>query len=134
MCPRDGWLRYADLIGKPFREYGRGPEGYDCYGVYLEVNRRLGREVPDLESVAIGQTEVILAKVEESRKLFERVSDPQPGDLVLIENEPGQCRHIGVVVGRGFFLQACDRIGIHRSRLDHRLWRQRIEGVYRYAG
>lgn len=134
MC-RPEPVRYADLIGAPFLEKGRGPNGYDCYGVYLEVNRRLGKEVPDLSSVAIAQTELIVRKITEARRLFGKITDAaRPGDLVLIRNRPDQARHIGVAVCRCFFLEVCDRIGIHRSRLDDPTWSQLIEGVYRYAG
>ena len=37
-----------DLIGLPYREHGRGNGGYDCYGIVIEVERRLGHELRDV--------------------------------------------------------------------------------------
>jgi cell wall-associated NlpC family hydrolase len=38
---------WADLIGLPFRPLARGPEAYDCWGVFLEIFRRRGIVIPD---------------------------------------------------------------------------------------
>ena len=32
----------TDLVGKPFLHCGRGPDAYDCFGLVLEVLRRVG--------------------------------------------------------------------------------------------
>ena len=37
-----------DLIGKPYEGGGRGPDSYDCYGLVVEVESRMGRRVPDV--------------------------------------------------------------------------------------
>lgn len=34
----------ADLVGKPYQDRGRGPAVFDCEGLFLEVQRRLGYE------------------------------------------------------------------------------------------
>ncbi len=38
----------SDLIGCPFRENGRTRDGFDCYGLALEVERRFGKELADV--------------------------------------------------------------------------------------
>lgn len=35
-----------DLIGRPFVRGGRGPDGFDCWGLVLEVRRRLRLPLP----------------------------------------------------------------------------------------
>jgi cell wall-associated NlpC family hydrolase len=35
-----------DLIGRPYRYGARGPEAYDCWGLVLEVRRRLALPAP----------------------------------------------------------------------------------------
>jgi cell wall-associated NlpC family hydrolase len=130
-------LYYADLIGASFEDYGRGP-AYDCYGLWIEVRKRLGLPAPDFGSIAIGLTQAIADKLEAHRRLFLQREDreEQPGDLVLIrsDKDPRLCSHIGVVVERGKFLQACDSIGVHRSQLRNPLWKRLVEGVYEYVG
>ena len=41
-----------DLIGKPYRLGGRGPDAYDCWGLVREVLRRMlpGQALPDWAS------------------------------------------------------------------------------------
>lgn len=126
-------VRYDDLIGLPFKENGRGPDVYDCYGVAIEVNRRLGKEIPDYAILVAQVVEVIQQEVDNHKHEFMRVSKPEPGDIVLIRSEPGSGDHFGVIVGRSVFLHASARTGdVHRVRLDHPFYRDRIEGIYRY--
>ena len=41
-------MDYNDLIGLPFQDEGRGPYGYDCYGLLVEVYRRNGVILPTI--------------------------------------------------------------------------------------
>lgn len=41
---------FIDLIGTPYVPNGRGPGGYDCLGLAIELQRRQGRAVPDFIS------------------------------------------------------------------------------------
>lgn len=44
-----------ELIGKPYAEHGRGPDGYDCIGVVMDVYRReLAVDLPDPKPGADG--------------------------------------------------------------------------------
>ena len=39
----------SDLIGVPFVEFGRDKEnGLDCYGLAIEVEKRLGKDLKDV--------------------------------------------------------------------------------------
>ena len=111
-------MMFDDLIGKPYKENGRGPEDYDCYGLVLTVCHRLGINLPDRQE---------LLKVP-----FEKVEIKRPGDIVFI---PGQTSgHIGVMENHNTMLQVMDRHPVHRMKINHPWLKDRIEGFYRYAG
>jgi len=106
---------FDDLIGKPYKENGRGPDGYDCYGLVLTVCHRLGIDLPDRQE---------LLKVP-----FEKVEIKQHGDIVFIPPD-----HVGVMENKNMMLQVMIRHPVHRMKINHPWVKDRIEGFYRYAG
>jgi cell wall-associated NlpC family hydrolase len=114
---------WADLLGKPFVEDARGPDAYDCVGLLLEMQRRVGNQVP-----AWGSD---VNNLEPAKEHWERVSDPQPGDAILIRSlDP--LWHIGVVCGGGYMIHAHSSCGVVRERHNAFPWHKRIEGFYRW--
>ena len=108
---------FDDLIGKPYAENGRGPDGFDCYGLCMWVCRKIGIELPEVD------------ELKDSR--FLSVAVPRLGDIVLIGH-----RHVGVMTDRMHFLSihSTGRRGVHRMRIDHPWISGEILGYYRYAG
>jgi hypothetical protein len=39
-----------DLIGKPFRYGAKGPDFYSCYGILMEVYKRFGIAIPEVDT------------------------------------------------------------------------------------
>lgn len=122
----------SDLVGKPFAEFGRGPDAFDCYGLVLEVSRRLGRPFPDYGSLP-SASEGAIRRIEERRDegAFAPASTPAVGDVVLMAlSAPGRPDHLGIVTEPGWFLHALPKRGACLSRLA--LWAPFILGVYRH--
>lgn len=46
MTARAAFADLNDLIGRPYRYGARGPAEFDCWGLVLEVRRRLGLATP----------------------------------------------------------------------------------------
>jgi len=111
---------FDDLIGKQYKENGRGPEGYDCYGVCMKVCKRIGIKLPEVDELY--------------REPFYQPDQPQLGDIVLID--VGCERHVGVMLDRRQLLTvySTGRRGVHRMRTDHPWIKDRILGIYRYEG
>jgi cell wall-associated NlpC family hydrolase len=114
------WL---DLLGKPFREGARGPDAYDCVGLLLEVERRLGYSVPEWGSHA--------RVLETAISHWESVTDPQPGDGLLIRSDEPRW-HVAVVCGNNYMIHAHPDCGVVRERYNSFPWQARIEGYYRW--
>ena len=124
---------YKDLIGLPFREGGRNKyEGFDCWGLVLEVFRRHGIELPDYKIGCMEASKIDNA-IEENRPQWVKCdpNDPPVPSLVVIRFNQGQlCNHTGVYIGNGQFIHTRDRIGVNIDRVDNPAWRKRIEGFY----
>lgn len=110
-----------DLIGVRYTRNGRTKEeGFDCYGLAIEVERRLGHTLPDIEKAREADYDF-----DECRKLcLSKVSARQvgrpgkEGDVVLIRDMGGSLTHIGVYLGRGLVVHCDQRYGVHIDRIE----------------
>jgi cell wall-associated NlpC family hydrolase len=119
-------LQYADLIGKPFAHGGRGPAAYDCYGLVTEVQRRLGRKVPDY---AYDHTHQQIAYCIEHAIPFWTPCAAEPGAVAAIRVGRYVC-HVGTVLPNGKLIHAWESSGgVCIERLQE--WERRIVGYYR---
>jgi cell wall-associated NlpC family hydrolase len=117
---------WSDLLGKPWRKDARGPEAYDCVGLMLEVERRIGRDIPQYASEV---SELALALGACERVAHE--SCALPGDAILLTSIHPRW-HIGVVCGGGYMLHSREGAGVLRERYNSFPWQARIEGFYRW--
>jgi probable lipoprotein NlpC len=123
-------MRIDDLIGKPFVDGGRGPGGYDCYGVVKEVFRRAGIDLPEYH-IGCLDTLAISAAVESQRSLWRRLTSPAAPCVVAIRLNPGSISHVGAYIGGGQFIHAYQNAGgVCINRLEELVWKRRIEGFY----
>ena len=125
---------FDDLIGKPWKFGSRGPYEYDCWGLAMEVCRRLGIEIPDFAAgCPYAQREIdgVRRSFEDN---FTPVGNPVPGDIVAFRYPtPMYVGHMGVIVGDPHFLHMRENTGAVMERIDSPVWRKRIYGVYRFT-
>jgi cell wall-associated NlpC family hydrolase len=103
-------LRIDDLIGVRFTNHGRSiTEGFDCYGLAIEVSRRLGHRLDDLwyqEACPVtfsNNAELIV------RQMSDRVretSERKLGNLIVFSDSRGNMVHIGVILDENKFIHA----------------------------
>lgn len=121
---------FADLIGKPFLRGGRGPEGYDCWGVLQEVQRRLGNSPTDFPT----DPTLLMQAISDEWMPLERYQ-AKPGDGVLLRSaNAAYVWHIGVMVGPFKMLHAREGAGVCTERVDSPAYLRRICGFYRFRG
>ncbi len=110
----------ADLIGKPYRIGGRGPDAFDCAGLVLEVQRRLGRtiEIPETPGEKAAQYTSMLRILGQHWRSLER---PEPGSVVFFETQA----HVGTVLDATRFLHTEEDFGgvLIESLGSPRWWR-----------
>lgn len=122
-----------DWIGIPYREIGRGPDSYDCLGLFIALQwKRHGRELfdPYCSMTAAARTKL----VDKLRPNWSPVETATEGCAVLFRVR-GLALHVGYALD--------ERRMIHTSEeTDESViedftaarWGQRLEGIYEYRG
>jgi cell wall-associated NlpC family hydrolase len=133
-------IDYSDLLGVQFAYRGRGPDEYDCYGLLIELYRRLGKDIPDYISPTKQEAIALLIGEEKVKwKSHWKRSDSSdvPPSSVLI---PGRTllfnigrygSHVGMIIRPRYFLHIWEGSGcVERQPISS--WQRRIVGVYDY--
>lgn len=100
---------WEDLLAVPFLAGGDDPSvGLDCYGQAREINRRLGRNLPDLGAIRPTPD----ASAEGVSSLVRLEGPIEVGDLLLDDPERlGYPSHVTTVVRPGWGLSVSARHG-----------------------
>jgi len=117
-----------DLIGRPFKYGGRGPDCYDCYGLVREMYRRMGKEVPDYHSPTTSGE--IVAAMLSGRVMWQEVEE-RPGVVAMMKL--AKSMHVGFLLPHGRMIHVWERSG--GVCIEYfSIWRPRAIGFYDYAG
>lgn len=127
-------MKIDDLFAAVFKDGGRGPREYDCFGLFEELCRRRGMELPPEEN-PLGEAEkslAIAAAIE--RGEWEKLDGPEAGCGVAFCVAPPFVSHIGMVLDdASTFIHIRRGSNVSVERLDSPRWAQRIVGFYRYV-
>ena len=109
-------LDVNDLLGKPYQAHARGPNAYDCYGLVIEVEKRLGREMPDLyKRLADGEDRDFDphdVSISSQISGIVKTDTPSFGDVVLFFDDKGRIFHTGVYLKEDDMIH-CNKRGVH---------------------
>lgn len=106
-------IEVSDLIGTPFKMFGRTKEGLDCYGLVIEVEKRFGKIIPDFMFDC---------------KEFQRVENSIPhinvkksdyiaeGMILQFRTFDGRL-HVGVALDKKTFIHATETQGVRISSI-----------------
>lgn len=125
---------FDDLIGKPFKDGGRGPAAYDCFGLHKEIKRRLSLPCPEYNICAFAVKSIDGLIEAEAATTWRRLSEPELYALIVIKNDPVFANHVATYMGGGRFLHVMRGINVAYGRINDPEWRLKIKGYYRYAG
>lgn len=125
-------MEYVDLLGARFVYGGRSvAEGFDCYGLVMEMYRRRGIQLPEYQST--DEYSLIHRMINDAKPLFIEIAKPEPYCLATFMIRPPYTTHIGVVLedGRRFIHIMQGRM-VAVEWLDHAGWMKRNAGYYRW--
>lgn len=128
-----------DLIGIPFVDGGKNIKtGLDCYGLCQEVSRRYGLDLPDFERACYDAITIHMTVLDQAVSTnWTRLPEPEPGCLVAMAIDPEApdiCQHIAIYIGENEIMQTIVKIGSHVIKADHRFYKNKIKGYYRWNG
>lgn len=129
---RENQFSILDLMAARYQEGGRGPDVYDCFGLFAELCRRRGLSIPDHPSPSDLRQRQSDIQTEASAQ-WHALDIPEVGCAVVIRIGPWMS-HIGMVIEGGKFIHANKSTGVTVTSLDDVQWVKRIAGFYRYAG
>ena len=127
----------SEYIGLPFKDRGRGPDGWDCWGFFQKLKQEQdGLEIPSY----IDKYETIQEKNRVSNAIIRGIEDEwvevdednaKQGDGVVFEIK-GMVFHIGYILQPPQFLHIHKNINSCLDRWTHGRWNRRIDGFYRH--
>lgn len=111
-------IDFNDILGKPYKAHGRGPESFDCYGLVIEVAKRLGHTMPDLYTRLADSWETDPHNINFSaeKEGLVKVDDCQFGDVIIFFDEKGRIFHTGIYLKNDDFIH-CNKDGVHISKV-----------------
>ena len=121
---------FDDLIGKPFGEYGRGPDFYDCWGIVHVSGLRMGENTPDYKDISHMNLRGVLKAIREMTKLpeYQLVEKPERRAIILFKIVDGRA-HFGRLIDRRYFIHTNEELGVHISSIDG-IYGQLVKGFY----
>jgi cell wall-associated NlpC family hydrolase len=123
----------AAYIGLPFQEKGRDRTGLDCYGLVRLIYTELyGIELPSYsdEYKDTRDTQGMVRLVQKIAHRWERIDEPQEGDVIVLKCIFGP--HAGVVVAPGIMVHAERGVQSNWDRYTDPMWSKRIVGFYHH--
>ena len=116
-------LRYLNI---PYLWGGQHPDtGLDCSGFTQLVYSRAGLHLPRVSRDQFNSTSLIPPR------------EVRPGDLLFFAMaHPGTTRvdHVGIYMGRGYFIQASTTHGIHIEPIAKPYYQERLVAIRKYRG
>ena len=116
-----------DLVGCPYKVHGRSKEeGFDCYGIDIEVLKRGGIYIPDIDYEHLEEYESVFLEMLK-RVEYRKVNKPKKLTVIVFKVR-GEPTHTGIYLGEGLFIHSTKNVGVIVEPL-HR-WKKRVEGYY----
>jgi cell wall-associated NlpC family hydrolase len=129
---------YSKLLATRFKDGGRGPDEYDCWGMAMAVSKLFGINLPDFKVGCWDHAaKAAIVEHEETTNEWQRLPSAEPGCLVLMATQarwPGLITHVGVYLGADRVLHTAANTGPVVVRTTDPVYGPKIVGYYKYVG
>lgn len=127
------------FVGLPYADRGRGPDGWDCWGlVRLVYADRLGIVLPsydELYTSSIERTEIAAIVAQEAAASSWKSVQGEPAELDVLWFRRGRHdAHCGIYLRQGLMLHMASRDCAKIESLDDPRLAVRLTGIYRWSG
>lgn len=108
-------MKYDDLLNIPFKKFGRDKNGFDCYGLCIEMCRRAGTPLKDLYGGIVDLPADKVSDYVKNGLNVRQVSGPAPGRIVYSVYKGNT--HAAYIVSRDKVIHATIDSGVKISPL-----------------
>lgn len=125
------WNNY---VGTQYEDGGRDHTSLDCWGlVVLIYEEQLNITVPSfLSGYDIKSKSEISDMIRVHKESWSRISEPEPFSVVVFRIGGKLC-HVGVMIDEHQFIHALEGVGVAIESVRSALWKNRVEGYYKYS-
>ena len=117
----------VDLIGTPYEEI-------NCWELVVELYKRAGVELEDY-NISVDATRQVAAAMEQEKKFsWEQIKSPEPMCAVAMYVTGKVVAHCGIFIGENKFMHSVADNGVIITKLSDPLWKNKIQGFYKYVG
>lgn len=122
---------YLDLLNCKFKFNGISKEeGFDCMTFIIEMGRRRGIKIPNINHINTSLNKsYLMFQEKEHYDLFKEVPKDK-NTLVLMKNQFGQVGHVGFMLDKDNFIHMTKDGGVIVTRVNDRVYKNRIVGYY----
>jgi len=126
-----------EYVGIPFLKDGLDRNGLDCWRLVVMVYKdRLNIDLPNFSGLFVDGSLASLKKVTrhimETKKTWRKVNKPIPFDVILLRTG-NMVYHCGVVIDRKRMLHVMEDVNSTIEEFTSLMWKDKIEGFYRYV-
>jgi len=120
-----------DYIGIPYVDFGRDANGFDCWGLVMQIYKDKGITLKDYayESPEDVKNNESIYKDQYLIGDWRKESEPSEGDIIVF-NIAGYPSHVGVIIDKYRFIHAHKSCGVAIEKINSVRWRNRVHGFY----